>query len=136
MTTPNIPQTSIINLFPEIVYDKSQVANLSLDVWSAFDIKIFPKNTKANPYILYRPTQADSLPTLANTFYGSDRLWWVTLLINEVEDPFSFLDDVTINGLNAGVIKILKIQYIPTIIFQIKKLKAINDTINSMDPNA
>jgi hypothetical protein len=135
MSNSNIPQTSQINLFPEIVYDKDQVAQLSLDVWNAFDIKVFPKNAKGNPYLLWRPVQSDTLPGLAQTFYKSDRLWWITLLINEVEDPFSFLDDVTINGLNGGVIKILKMEYIPNIIFEMKRLKAINDTKNEMDPN-
>jgi ABC-type hemin transport system ATPase subunit len=27
-------------------------------------------------------------------FYKSDRMWLVTLLVNDVEDPFTFLEDV------------------------------------------
>lgn len=135
MSFSSIPQTSQINLFPSIVYDPAQVAQLSLDIWNAFDIKIFPKDTTTNPYILYRPTQMDTLPNLAATFYGSDRLWWITLLVNEVEDPFTFLDDVTIHGLNGGAIRILKKMYIGNIIFDMKKLKAINDVKNELDPN-
>jgi hypothetical protein len=133
-TTINIPQTSMINLFPEIVYDPTQVAGNSLDIWNDFSVKVFPKNTLANPYALYRPTQSDSLPNLANIFYGSDRLWWITLIVNDVEDPFTFLDDVVYNNLNGGVIKILKKQYISQIIFQIKTLKAINDSLNALNP--
>jgi hypothetical protein len=135
MSNSNIPQTSQINLFSEIVYDKSQVSGLSLDIWNAFDIKIFPKNSLTNPYILYRPALGDSLPTLASVFYGSDRLWWITLLVNEIEDPFTFLDDVVVHGKNGGVINILKTQYISGIIFDMKKLKALNDVKNEMDPN-
>ena len=133
--TSNIPQTSQINLFPEIVYDQNQVAQLSLDIWNAFDIKVFPKNTTVNPYILYRPSQFDTLPNLAASFYGNDRLWWITPLVNGVEDPFTFLDNVTIHGINGGIINILKIAYIPNIIFEINRLKAINNTRNEMDPN-
>ncbi len=136
MAFSSIPQTSQINLFPEIVYDPDQVAQLSLDIWNAFDIKVFPKDTTSNPYILYRPAQADTLPNLAANFYKSDRLWWITLLVNQVEDPFTFLDDVTIHGMNGGVINILKLEYIPNIIFEMKRLKAINDTKNEMDPNS
>lgn len=136
MSFTTIPQTSQVNLFPEIVYDIDQVSNLSLDIWNSFDIKIFPKNTLTNPYLLYRPTQADTLPSLASVFYGSDRLWWITLIVNGVEDPFTFLDDVTIHGKNGGAINILKIKYISTIIFEMKRLKAINNTKNEMDPNS
>lgn len=136
MSFSSIPQASQINLFPEIVYDPDQVSQLSLDIWNAFDIKVFPKDALTNPYILYRPSQFDTLPNLAATFYKSDRLWWITLLVNKVEDPFTFLDDVTIHGLNGGVINILKVKYISNIIFDMKRLKAINDTKNEMDPNS
>lgn len=136
MSDTNIPQTSQINLFPNIVYDKDQVSQLSLDIWNAFDIKIFPKDTLSNPYVLYRPTESDNYPNLAQTWYGSDRLWWITPLINEVEDPFAFLYDVVANNLNGGVIRILKKKYISTIVFEMKRLKAINDAKNEMDPNS
>jgi hypothetical protein len=136
MSFSSIPQTSQINLFPAIVYDPDQVAQLSLDIWNAFDIKVFPKDSVSNPYILWRPSQFETLPNLAASFYGSDRLWWITLLVNQVEDPFTFLDDVTIHGMNGGVINILKKEYISNIIFEMKRLKAINDTKNEMDPNS
>lgn len=48
-----VPQTSFINLFPEIVYDPTQAAADSLDIWSSAEINVFPKNTLANPYIVY-----------------------------------------------------------------------------------
>jgi hypothetical protein len=129
-----VPQASFINLFPEIVYDPSQAASDSLDIWSSAEINVFPKNTLANPYIVYRPNANDDLPNIARVFYGTDRLWWITLLINNVEDPFSYIQDVAVNGYNNGVINLLKKQYIQPILYQIKTIKAINDTLNALDP--
>lgn len=129
----NVPQESFINLFSEIVYDKSQVAQKSLDIWDAYQIRNIARGSKRLPTFLYRPTEDDTLEKLAKVFYKSDRLWWVTLLVNDVEDPFTFLDDVIHKNLNNGIINILKYAYISDLVFEMKRVKAINDEKNDKE---
>jgi hypothetical protein len=127
----NIPQESFINLFSEIVYDQSQIAQNSLDIWDAYQIDNITRGSNNKlPTFIYRPTQEDTLERLAKLFYQSDRLWWITLIVNNVEDPYTFIDDVVNKKLNNGVINILKVQYISSIISEMKRIKAINDDKN------
>lgn len=130
MINKNIPQESFINLFSEITYDKSQIAQKSLDIWDAYQIRNITRGSNRLPTFLYRPSEGDSLERLAKIFYQSDRLWWVTLLVNDVEDPFIFLDDVIHKNVNNGLINILKLTFIPDLIYEIKRVKAINDEQN------
>ena len=130
MVDKNVPQGSFINLFSEIVYDKTQIPQKSLDIWDAYQITNITRNSNRLPTFLYRPSEEDSLERLAKVFYKSDRLWWITLLVNNVEDPFTFLDDVVHKNLNNGTINILKLAYISDIIFEMKRIKAINDEKN------
>lgn len=133
MGNKSIPQASFINLFSEIVYDKSQVAQKSLDIWDAYQIRNITKNSERLPTFLYKPTETDSLVSIARVFYKSDRLWWVTLMINDVEDPFTFLDDIVHKNYNNGTINILKIAYITDLIYEMKRVKAINDELNDKE---
>jgi hypothetical protein len=127
----NVPQESFINLFSEIVYDPNQIAQNSLDIWDAYQIDNIKKGYFKLPTFLYRPARQDSLERLARGFYQSDRLWWITLLVNNVEDPFLFIDDTINNNINGGYINILKLAYIPQIILEMQRIKAINDQINA-----
>lgn len=128
----NIPQESFINLFSEIVYDSTQIAQNSLDIWDAYQIdNITQGSNNQLPTFLYRPTSSDSLERIARVFYNSDRLWWITLMVNNVEDPFTFLDDVVNKNLQGGLINILKIAYISDIILDMQRIKAINDEANA-----
>jgi hypothetical protein len=132
----NVPQESFVNLFSEIVYDSSQIAQNSLDIWDAYQIDNITRGSNNRlPTFLYRPTQEDTLERLAKLFYQSDRLWWITLIVNNVEDPFTYIDDVVNKNLNNGVINILKIQYISSIISEMKRIKAINDEVNAKGGN-
>lgn len=135
MAKENIPQASFINLFSEIVYDKTQIAQKSLDIWDAYQIRNVTRGSSRLPTILYRPSQEDSLEKLAKVFYKSDRLWWITLLVNDVEDPFTFLDDVVHKNVNKGLINILKYTYISDVIYEMKRVKAINDEKNDKAGN-
>lgn len=135
MANENIPQASFINLFSEIIYDKTQIAQKSLDIWDAYQIRNIAKGSSRLPTILYRPSEEDSLEKLAKVFYKSDRLWWVTLLVNDVEDPFTFLDDVVHKNVNNGLINILKYTYISDLIYEMKRVKAINDEKNDKEGN-
>lgn len=135
MAKENIPQASFINLFSEIIYDKTQIAQKSLDIWDAYQIRNVTRGSSRLPTILYRPSEEDSLEKLAKVFYKSDRLWWVTLLVNDVEDPFTFLDDVVHKNVNNGLINILKYTYISDVIYEMKRIKAINDEKNDKAGN-
>lgn len=135
MSIKTIPQDSFINLFSEIVYDKSQIAQKSLDIWDAYQIRNVTRGSKRLPTFLYKPAEEDTLERLAKIFYKSDRMWWVTLLVNDVEDPFTFLNDVVHKNVNGGTINILKIAYIPDLIYEMKRVKAINDEKNDKGLN-
>lgn len=135
MAKENIPQASFINLFSEIVYDKTQIAQKSLDIWDAYQIRNVTRGSSRLPTILYRPSEEDSLEKLAKVFYKSDRLWWITLIVNDVEDPFTFLDDVVHKNVNNGLINILKYTYISDVIYEMKRIKAINDEKNDKAGN-
>ena len=135
MAKENTPQASFINLFSEIVYDKTQIAQKSLDIWDAYQIRNVTRGSSRLPTILYRPSEEDSLEKLAKVFYKSDRLWWITLLVNDVEDPFTFLDDVIHKNVNKGLINILKYTYISDVIYEMKRVKAINDEKNDKAGN-
>ena len=126
----NVPQESFINLFSEITYDKSQIAQKSLDIWDAYQIRNITRGSNRLPTFLYRPSEEDTLERISKVFYQSSRLWWITLMVNDVEDPFIFLDNVVHKNENGGLINILKISYIPDLIYEMKRIKAINDERN------
>ena len=127
----NVPQESFINLFSQIVYDSSQISQNSLDIWDAYQIDNIAKGYKTLPTFIYKPSRTDSLERLARVFYQSDRLWWVTLIVNNVEDPFTYIDDTINFNLNGGSINILKLKYIPQLVLEMNRVKAINDQINA-----
>lgn len=125
---PNrIPQSSFANLFPEIIYDKDQVGELTLDIWNNYKVSIFPKKMRQNAFFRYRVSERDTLENLAQRFYGNTRLWWLTLVLNDVEDPFDFLENNMVDRLTTkdGIIKILKQEYVEAIQTRVKAIREI-----------
>jgi hypothetical protein len=121
MSTNNFDQNSFINLFPEIVDND----NLKiLDIWNSFRVQVVPDNFNTDAYIEYTPQAADNLYSLANTFYGTVKLWWLIPLVNDAEDPFDFLKNVMDK---SGTIKVLKSNYASSIIFTMGRTKNIKD---------
>lgn len=120
------PQTSFLNLFKKIVYDKDQSPNYSLDIWDAYVISPFFKH-ELQYFQLYKITANDTWVSLAKKFYGDERLWWVIPLFNDIEDPFMvmdpniFLDDITED------LKVLKMQHLNELLLQARQQKIIND---------
>lgn len=128
-----VPSTSLVNLFPEIVYDKDQVPGKSLDIWNSFRFSILPAILANRSYFLYKVNQRDTLEGLAGKFYNNQRLWWITLLLNDVEDPFDFLPNI-LNNVDGQFgpdyrIKILKPDYIAPVLSELKRLKGFVDTL-------
>ena len=132
-TIKSIPQTSFINLFPEIVYDKNQIPSKSLDIWNAFRIGFLSQSDSAKIFTYYRPNENDSVYSLALNFYNDPQLWWLILLVNDAEDPFLFITD-TIEKQKS--IKILKLDFIPSLLTEMRKVKSFNDSITQGNNNA
>lgn len=130
-----LPSTSFVNLFPEFVYDKSQVPGKSLDIWNSFRFSIMPTILANRAYFLYKVAPRDTLEGLAGKFYNNQRLWWITLVLNDVEDPFDFLPNI-LNNVDPEFssdyrIKILKPEFIAPVLSELKRLKGFVDTLTS-----
>jgi len=116
---PYIPvdQHSFVNFFPEITDDD----NIKfLDIWNSFRVKIVPEFYTSDAYFEYTPNQKDTLHMISHKFYGTTKLWWVTPLINDAEDPFDFIKNVADV---SGTIKIMKNNYISNILFSVSRLR-------------
>jgi hypothetical protein len=120
---PYIPvdQSSFINFFPEIT-DENNVK--FLDIWNSFRVKVIPDVFTPDAYFEYTPNQKDTLYMIAYKYYGTSKLWWVTPLINDVEDPFDYIKNVADAG---GTIKIMKSGYISNILFSVSRLRTAKD---------
>jgi hypothetical protein len=131
-----IKDSSFTNLFPEIKYDRSEVTNSILDIWNNLRLVTFPKGNNSM-YIQYLTEQNDTLYNLSFKFYSTIDYWWLTPLINDVEDPFVFLDDVRSGNFNTGLIdnriKILKSSFIPSLLRNITVIKNIQSDINEKE---
>lgn len=121
------PVTSFMNLFKNIVYDETQIANYSLDIWDAFVISPFFKEDLAY-FLTHIVSRGDNWVLLANKYYRNDRLWWVIPLFNDVENPFLIFDkDLFDTGITE--LKILKPEYIEQIIMIARQQKILNDRL-------
>lgn len=128
----DLPSTSMVNLFPEIIYDKDQVPTKSLDIWNSFRFVILPVILSNRAYFLYTVKPRDTLEGIAGKFYNDQRLWWITLILNDAEDPFDFLSNVLDNSDNENSlskIKILKSSFIPVILSELKKVKGFTENL-------
>jgi hypothetical protein len=128
-----IPSTSMVNLFPEFIYDKDQIPGKSLDIWNSFRFAILPTILANRGYFLYPVKQRDTLEGLAGKFYSNQRLWWITLVLNDVEDPFDFLPNV-LNNIDPQFgpdfqIKILKPEFIAPVLSELKRLKGFVESL-------
>jgi hypothetical protein len=128
---------SFINLFPEIIYDKDQIGQISLDIWNNYKVIFNPKDTTDEPFLYHSVVSTDTIENLASKYYNDSRLWWVILVVNDVEDPFDFIQDV-LNKKHRKedrVIKIIKPNYIPSIIDRLKQIRSNMNRKNSNSYN-
>lgn len=91
MTLKAVKNTQFAAMFPAIIYDSEQVAEPSLDIWSAFYTFSTPIGFDEELTGIYRIASGDTLEGIANNLYGNVYLWWLIPLANNISDPFDFL---------------------------------------------
>ncbi len=128
MARTNYPNTSFINLFNAIVYDKDTIPNYSLDIWDAYVIKSEIKGTLTN-FQLHNVKVGDTWVGLAKLYYGDERLWWIIPLFNDIENPFIIKQEDIFNE-NLTQLKILSKNIINNMLFTARRQKIINDSSN------
>lgn len=121
--------SSFANLFPSLVYDKSETTNQILDIWNNYRVVAFPKDIGEGAYVYHKVQEGDSLYEISNKFYKTIEYWWLIPLVNDAEDPITFLDDVLEGRANinlpAKTIRVLSQSYLPSIQRQIISYKNI-----------
>lgn len=131
-----VKDNSFTNLFPEVTYDRDELTLPILDIWNNIRLVTFPDSNEA-AFVYYRLQEGDTLYEISNQFYNSINWWWLIPLVNDAEDPFTFLDDV-LNGfhpqnLPAKNIRILRSTYIPNITKNITVIKNVQQALNERD---
>lgn len=118
--------TSFSTLFPEIIYDKDQISEKSLDIWNSYRLSVFPKKFNYQAFDKFPIKSSDTVESIASRYYGDPKMWWLVLLSNDAEDPFTFINDSIKNSNeNKGVINLLKIKYLGEIMLAMKKYKNV-----------
>lgn len=83
MALPN-KKESFKNLFPDIVVDDVKI----VDFWRAWQITE-EFRLKVKIYGTYFITNGDRWDTVAESIYNDRSLWWLLVMFNDIEDPFS-----------------------------------------------
>lgn len=119
--------TSMSVLFPEIIYDYDQISELSLDIWNSYKLIALPRKQNYQAYDKYEVNTGMTLENISRDYYGDGRLWWLVLLSNDAEDPFTFIQDVLngAGGFKDSQISLLKKKHVGEILVSMKKHKNI-----------
>ena len=128
MPNKQYPMASFINLFKNIVYDKNQSPNYSLDIWDAYVISPFFKNELAF-FQTHIVSQGDNWASLSIRYYGTDRYWWLIPLFNdEIENPFIIYDRDLFRD-EVQELKIMRSEYVQQLIMTARQQKITNDRL-------
>ena len=92
MTLP-VNKKTYKNLFPSLSIDGINV----LDIWRAWTLTEDFKS-KIKIFGTYFLSEGDRWDTISEEVYGSREYWWILVMFNDVEDPFSIYFDKTITG--------------------------------------
>lgn len=128
MANKNVPASSFMNLFKEVVYDKTKNPNFSLDIWDSYVVNPFNKR-EMRFFLLHRVERGQTWVKLARTYYDDERLWWIIPLFNDIEDPFIALD-TELDDRGIIELQILKPQYVNQLLLMARQQKIINDRQN------
>lgn len=129
MPKTNFPNTSFMNLFKTIVYDKEQNPNFSLDIWDAYVINPEYADDLVN-FQLYNVRAGDTWVGLAKQYYQDESLWWVIPIYNKIENPF-IVKRQDILDQNITQIKILSKTIVDNMLFEARRKKIIADNQGS-----
>lgn len=83
MALPNEKET-FKNLFPDITVDDIPM----VDLWRAWQISQEFRG-KVKIFDTYLVQEGDRWETIAQEVYNDRRLWWILVMFNDIEDPFS-----------------------------------------------
>lgn len=125
MAKMNFPSSSFMNLFKNIVYDKSQNPNEMLDIWDAYVISPFYKD-QLRYFQLHKISAGDTWVSLAKQYYNDERLWWLIPLFNDIEDPFIVMDEDLFTE-NVEQVKVLQSQYVNQLLLNARQIKIMNN---------
>lgn len=125
MAKMNFPASSFMNLFKNIVYDKSQNPNEMLDIWDAYVISPFYKD-QLRYFQLHKISSGDSWVSLSKQYYNDERLWWIIPLFNDIEDPFIVMDEDLFTE-NVEQVKVLQSQYVNQLLLNARQIKIMNN---------
>lgn len=131
-----INDSSFTNLFPEVTYDRDEVSFPILDIWNNIRLFTFPKDSERTMFVYYKVQSNDTLYSISRGFYNTIEYWWLIPLINDSEDPFTFLDDIRneISEDNPNrIIRILKQKYLSNIVRSMIVIKNINEELNKKE---
>jgi hypothetical protein len=108
---------SFLNLFPETVFDNTKI----LDLWSSYTVaqEFQSKGSFFDKFVLEDGHRWD---TLAEEIYGDRNLWWVIIMFNNIDNPFALDYSEDIND-SITEIKVLKPEYLPILIGEIRKFR-------------
>lgn len=133
MAANNIPPTSFMNLFAQIVYDKTFTPNYSLDIWDSYVLDYFNKKD-LRYFSMHKVSAGESWVSLARYYYNEERLWWIIPLYNDVENPFMTLDmNAKLDGVEQ--LQILKPEFTNQLLLAMRQNKIIADRNTATNGN-
>ena len=125
MSKGNFPNTSFMNLFKNIIYDKDSNPNITLDIWDAYVISPFYKQ-ELRYFQMHKVAANDTWVSLARFYYQDERLWWIIPMFNDVEDPF-LVNSPDLFRASIKQVKVLQPQHMNTLLLAARQQKIQND---------
>lgn len=136
MKTTVVSDSVFSNLFAKIYYNPDEISQPILDMWSSFRLSAIPADLSDDAFIKYQVLASDTIYSISNKFYQSIDYWWLVLIMNDVVNPYTFIEDIidgTWNGEgNQKIIKIMRPEYLPKIKRDLMILKSIVDAQNKL----
>ena len=125
MANNNFPNTSFMNLFKNIIYDKELNPNPTLDIWDAYVISPFYKE-ELRFFQMHKISANDTWVSLARYYYNDERLWWIIPLFNDIDDPFVVMSkDLFLESI--AEVKVLQPQHMNQLLLIARQQKIQSD---------
>ena len=108
-------KTSLKNLFPITKIGEVPI----IDFWNAYQL-VDDFRSQSNLFDTYKTTTGERWDLIAEQVYGDRELWWVIVLFNNIEDPFSLYYELDIDNSIKSII-LLKEQYMDMILNAVRE---------------